>query len=526
MQGQAVHDGGHAELAHAVVDVASAVEIGIALGRRAQHLDALPGGEVATGEVGRATQQFRQGRPQVVERALRGSTGGDVVGFHHRVHHQVVHDVFPVGRQHAAHAALQLGSLFGELGSIGIKGVLPAGMALGAHLSGIPGRVQVGRDLEGRLGPAQGFAGGNDFLGTQRFAMGLGRAGPVGRTLADDGLADDDGGRKAQLAHAFAVDDRPASLAPVARLRDGLGHGPGIMAVDRVDDVPAIGSKALGHVLAVPALDVAVDGDAVVVVEHDELGQAPDGGQGAGLVRDAFHQAAVAGKHPGEVVDDVVAGAVELGSQQLLGQGHAHSIGQPLPQRTSGGLHTRRDTYLGVTRGLGMQLAEVLDVVDGEVIAGEMQQRVQQHRAVAVGEHEAVTVEPPRLGGIMLEVCAPQGHGDVGHAHGHARVAGAGLLDGVHGQHADGVGHAAGGVRRREGRPAGGHEGLGRLLGIRQGHVVHLGDAIGPSHMFSGGKRLAPGFIGGKIQLGSRRGFSGKRVVGHGRKGRIELKMR
>ncbi len=30
-------------------------------------------------------------------------------------------------------------------------------------------------------------------------------AGPVGRPLADDGLADDDGGRKAQLAHAFAV---------------------------------------------------------------------------------------------------------------------------------------------------------------------------------------------------------------------------------------------------------------------------------------------------------------------------------
>ena len=32
----------------------------------------------------------------------------------------------------------------------------------------------------------------------------------------------------------------------------------------------------------------------------------------------------------GEVVDDVVAGTVELGSQQLLSHGHAHDVSQPL----------------------------------------------------------------------------------------------------------------------------------------------------------------------------------------------------
>ena len=50
-------------------------------------------------------------------------------------------------------------------------------------------------------------------------------------------------------------------------------------------------------------------------------------GQRAGLVADAFHQAAVAEEHVGVVVDDGVAGAVELLRQQLLGQRHADGIG-------------------------------------------------------------------------------------------------------------------------------------------------------------------------------------------------------
>ena len=44
-----------------------------------------------------------------------------------------------------------------------------------------------------------------------------------------------------------------------------------VMAVDIADDAPAIGLEACRRVVAEPALDVAVDGDAVVVVDDDEL---------------------------------------------------------------------------------------------------------------------------------------------------------------------------------------------------------------------------------------------------------------
>jgi hypothetical protein len=90
-----------------------------------------------------------------------------------------------------------------------------------------------------------------------------------------------------------------------------------------------------------------------------------------------------------------------------------------------------------------MQLAEVLDVIHR--IAAQVQQRVVQHRAVAVRQQEAVAVHPFRIGRVVAVMAAPQGHGDFGHAHRHAWVAGIGLLDGVHCQRADRVSHLGGG---------------------------------------------------------------------------------
>ena len=74
-------------------------------------------------------------------------------------------------------------------------------------------------------------------------------------------------------------------------------------------------------------------------------------------------------------------------------------------------------------------------------IAGEIEQRIEQHRAVAGRQDEAVAVGPVRVGGIVLQELREQHRGDIGHAHRQAGVAGFGLLDGVHGEEANGVGH-------------------------------------------------------------------------------------
>jgi len=67
-----------------------------------------------------------------------------------------------------------------------------------------------------------------------------------------------------------------------------------------------------------------------------------------------------------------------------------------------------------------------------------------------IGEHKAVTINPLRIGRVVLKKIVPENLGDVRHAHGRARVTRVGLLDGIHAQSTYGIGefatgsHAAG----------------------------------------------------------------------------------
>ena len=92
--------------------------------------------------------------------------------------------------------------------------------------------------------------------------------------------------------------------------------------------------------------------------------------------------------------------------------------------------------------GLRAELAEVPQLVDRHaLVAEEMKQRIEQHRAVAGGEHEAVAVGPVRVGGVELQMLGEEHRGDVGRAHRQAGMAGIGRLHRVHGKDADRVGH-------------------------------------------------------------------------------------
>jgi hypothetical protein len=297
--------------------------------------------------------------------------------------------------------------------------------------------------------PAQRGAGRGDLVLAQRgavrtFLAGLGRR------------AEADGGAAADQHRAFGFGDGGA---------DRLPHFLGVVAVDVADHQPAVGLEATRRVVGEPAGDIAVDGDAVVVPEGDQLVQAEAAGQRTGFVRDTFHQAAVAEEHPGAVVDDGEAVAVEAVGQHLLGQRHAHRVGEALAQRPGGGFHTRRFTGLRMPGGLRVQLAEALQLFDRQRVAGEVQQGVLQHRTVTVGEHEAVAVGPLRVGRVVGEEIVPQHFGDVGHAHRHARMAGLRRLDGIDGEKTDGIGEVAAAGRRHGGVAGEWKEAPGRAPG-------------------------------------------------------------
>ncbi len=139
------------------------------------------------------------------------------------------------------------------------------------------------------------------------------------------------------------------------------------------------------------------------------------------------------------MVDDVEALAVELGGQVLFGHGHAHRVGDALAQRAGGGLDAHGVAVLGVAGGQGAELPELLEVLDLQAVAEQVQQAVDQHGAVAGGQHEAVPVDPLGIGGVVLHLLAPDGEGGGGRAHGHARVTGFGLLHALGGQDTDRV---------------------------------------------------------------------------------------
>ena len=143
-------------------------------------------------------------------------------------------------------------------------------------------------------------------------------------------------------------------------------------------------------------------------------------GERGRLVADALHQAAVAGDDVGVVVDQLGA---EAGGQMALGQRHADRVGRG-PGRAGRWWSRCRSAWpcSGWPGGAGAELAEALQLLQRHVReAGQVEQRVEQHRAVAGRQDEAVAVGPVGMLRVELEEPGPQHGGDVGHAHGHAR---------------------------------------------------------------------------------------------------------
>ena len=102
------------------------------------------------------------------------------------------------------------------------------------------------------------FAGGFDFVRTQRRAVGFVAAFFVCAAFADQGFAADQRGFAGFGAGGF----------------HGGGNRGGVVAVNIGDDMPAVALEAGGDVFGKPAVHFAVDGDVVVVVKHDQFAQA------------------------------------------------------------------------------------------------------------------------------------------------------------------------------------------------------------------------------------------------------------
>ena len=93
----------------------------------------------------------------------------------------------------------------------------------------------------------------------------------------------------------------------------------------------------------------------------------------------------------------------------------------------------------GVPRGLASPLTELFDVIERQLVPGQMQEAVEEHAAVSPGKDKPIPVMPAGIGGIVSEMFRPE---EVGHrrcTHWHTRVARFRLLDSVHCERANGI---------------------------------------------------------------------------------------
>ena len=131
--------------------------------------------------------------------------------------------------------------------------------------------------------------------------------------------------------------------------------------------------------------------------------------------------------------------AIEHRAEMRFADGHSDRVADSLPERAGRRLDTGRVAVLGVAGSLALPLAELLQIIESEIVAGEIEHAVEKHRRMAARQNEAVTIHPFRIGGIISQMPGPEHVGERRQRHRCARMAGVRFLNRIHREDANGV---------------------------------------------------------------------------------------
>ena len=212
-----------------------------------------------------------------------------------------------------------------------------------------------------------------------------------------------------------------------------------IVAVANPLRMPVVRFEALQHIVVVAQLCWTIERNQIVVVQHDQLAQRQRSGQRACLVRNAFHQIAVAAQHVRVVIHNLIAGLVVDGAKMLLRDRHSHSHRQSLPQRTRRHFHAIRVAVFGMPRRARVPLPESLQIFDRYLVAGKKKRAIQQRRGVPIRQHKPVAVRPFRIRRIVLHDLVKQQIGNGGAAQRRAGMTAIRLLHLIDGEQTQGI---------------------------------------------------------------------------------------
>ena len=91
------------------------------------------------------------------------------------------------------------------------------------------------------------------------------------------------------------------------------------------------------------------------------------------LCHDPFHNVAVADQRVGVVIHNVEIRTVEIRGEVRFRQRHAHCRRRALTKWSGGSFNTRRQMIFRVSGGDTSPLAEILDLVEGYIISGQVE---------------------------------------------------------------------------------------------------------------------------------------------------------
>ena len=360
-----------------------------------ERRDALDGGVVGAGEVGRAAPQLGQRLGDRVDHRAGRHAGRDalLVGRERR----------QVGRSSPRAGSGVCSRSKRAVSADGLRAhaaysVVPLGLGGLAALDGLAGVLEdAGRDLEGLLGvEAEHLLGGRDLVGAERRAVGLaGVLGVRGRPRDD----------RVQHDEARPVGDR---LAPCGSRRTARARPPRTSCrrgssrrAGRASRRPRSGRRRPrpSAMSVLSSIEIRL-----CVVDQGEVAELLDAGDRGGLGGDALLDVAVGADGVDLVVERRVAERGVRVEQAVLAAGghrHADGVADALAERTGGGLDAGGVAVLRVARGLAAPGAQRLEVVELEAPAAQEELDVEGQAGVAAGEDEAVAAGPVRVGRVV-----------------------------------------------------------------------------------------------------------------------------
>lgn len=253
VSGETIHDGSHTMLTDTVADISTRIvsepsSLGLEVNR------GLPTGQVGASQISRTTEELRDGAFNLAQHSLRkfarsdGGVGGGVDG-------QVL---FPALRKVTRLAALEIGSLVGELLSVLAHHLVPL-VLVGGTLGGM-----LAVKVVDFLGDMESILGETPLLLELLNVIGLeGRAVDTVGTLLE----------RAKANGGLEFDQRRLVLDLLALL-DGSFDGSEVrVAVVDDFDMPAVGFVSLDNILGEGAVGVAINGNVVIIVNADQVAE-------------------------------------------------------------------------------------------------------------------------------------------------------------------------------------------------------------------------------------------------------------